>query len=46
LGARRLERLRIAIVSSLNAGEAACALHRLAYEFGPDGLGAVMPDRT
>src|SRR5580698_5628632 len=30
-GARRLERLRIAIVSSLNADEAAFALRRLAY---------------
>src|SRR5467141_1052157 len=44
-GARRLERLRIAIVSSLNAGKAACALRRLAYDFGPDGRGAVLPGR-
>src|SRR5271163_1182860 len=38
LGARRLERLRIAIVSSLNADEAAYALRRLAYEFTLTGV--------
>src|SRR6202047_1858048 len=38
LGARRLERLRIAIVSSLNAGEAAYALRRLACNFALTGV--------
>src|SRR5271163_344150 len=38
LGARRLERLRIAIVSSLNASEGAFALRRLAYDLALMGV--------
>src|ERR1700733_388004 len=43
LGARRLERLRIAIVSSLNADEAADALQRLAYDLALAGVVQTSP---